>query len=202
MRRGRRGLATPSFAISSVAERAALSGGKSSPCLRSRKGAGSGDRSGGRSRGVDVRTPVADDVVELDRPLERRTAQGLLARIAPPFTRQTFAASRREMTRDRLRFRLSSDERCGRTFVAAASREAVVPCVLNERMFEPVGCLRRGAIDKEKARVQDTRQRGCEPGFVESSVGGLRAKRDVAQKGIGAAPSQDCTDRGGLARRA
>ena len=106
-----------------------------------------------------------------NRLLERRTAQSVLSRVAPPFDCQIFDAGRSEMTSDRLRFRLSRDERRGRASVqrlTTASQEAVVGRVLNQRMLEAVGRLWRDAIDEEKVCVHETSQGGFERGFVES----------------------------------
>ena len=108
------------------------------------------------------------------------------------------------MTSDRLRLRLSGDERRRREPVerlTAASQEAVVGRVLNQRVLEAVGRLRRGALDEEKVRVHETAKADLERGFVESAGGRLRARRDVAQKRIGEAPPQDRADLRDLARR-
>src|ERR1700728_3198640 len=95
------------------------------------------------------------------RLLEGGTAQCVLPRIAPPFDCQTFGTGGSEMISDRLRFRLSSDQRRGCAFVqrlTAASQEAVIRRVLNQRMLEAVGHLRRQAVNEEKGCVHETRQ--------------------------------------------
>src|SRR5580700_919180 len=68
-------------------------------------------------------------------------------------------------------------------------------------MLEAIGRLRRGAIDEEKGCVHETGQGGLKRAFIESPVGGLRVRRDVAQKGIGEAPPQHCANLRDFARR-
>src|ERR1700735_5187462 len=104
------------------------------------------------------------------RLLEGRTAQCVLPRIAPPFDFQPFGAGGSEMISDRLRFRLSSNQRRGCAFVqrlTAASQEAVIGRVLNQRMLEAVGHLRRISVDEQKTCVRETRKGGLKRGFVE-----------------------------------
>ena len=108
------------------------------------------------------------------------------------------------MTSDRLRLRLSGDERRRRESVeslTAASQEAVVGRVLNKRVFEAIGRLRRGPVDEEKVRIDETAQGGFERGFVEPAGGWLGATRDLAQERIREAPPQDRADLRDLARR-
>ena len=105
-------------------------------------------------------------VGERDRPaemrhrlLEGRTPQRLLARIAPPVDRQIPGAGRGEVAGDRLRLQLRGDERQGRAPVqrlTPASEQAVVGGVLNQRMLEAIGRLRRNAVDKENVGVDES----------------------------------------------
>ena len=136
---------------------------------------------------------------------ERRSAS------SPALPHHSIAKSltpgRSEMTSDRLRFRLSSDERRGRASVqrlTTAFQEAVVGRVLNQRMLETVGRLWRDAIDEEKVCVHETSPKriwseASSKSRCRRPVAALR--RDVAQKGIGEAPPQHCADLRDFARR-
>ena len=110
------------------------------------------------------------------RLLERRTAQGVFARLGPPLDRQALGARRSEMASDRLRFRLSGDQRrCGAPVqgLTAASQEAVIGRVLNQRMLETVACLRRDTFDEQKRGIDEAGQSSLERSLVEPVTGGL-----------------------------
>ena len=93
--------------------------------------------------------------------LERRPAQSVFARLGPPFDRQAFGACGGEMASDRLRFRSIGDQhRRGAPVqrLAPASQEIVIGRVLNQRVFEAIGCLRRDAFDEQKRGVDEAGQ--------------------------------------------
>ena len=95
------------------------------------------------------------------RLLEGRAAQSILARVAPPFDRQIFIPGRGAVMRDFLRVGLPRDQRRSRVSVkclTAASQEALVRRVLNQRVLEAVCRLWREAIDEEEGGVHETRQ--------------------------------------------
>ncbi len=95
-----------------------------------------------------------------DRLLEGRAAQGLIARLAPPFDREVVEASLGEMVRDGFRF-----GRCAFGFVpedfarsaverlAAALEKALVGRVLDQCVLEAIGRLRASALDEQEVRV-------------------------------------------------
>ena len=88
-----------------------------------------------------------------DRLLERRAAQGLVARLAPPFDREIVEAGLGEMMGDRLGFgRRAVAQDFGSPRVqrlAAALEQAVVGRVLDQRVLEAVGRLRSIALDEQ-----------------------------------------------------
>ena len=90
------------------------------------------------------------------------------------------------MMSDRLRFRSSSNQRRRGAFVqrlTAASQEAVIGRVLNQRMLETIARLRRDAFDEQKRGVDETRQGELERSFVDPVTGAhLREPRRRARR--------------------
>ena len=101
-----------------------------------------------------------------DRLLERGAAQGLVARLAPPFDREIVEAGFREMMGDdfglgRRALRIVAQEFGGAAMqrLPAALEQAVVGRVLDQRVLEAIVRLRRRALDKQKVGVGEPIQR-------------------------------------------
>ena len=88
-----------------------------------------------------------------DRLLEGRAAQRLVARLAPPFDREVVETGLGEMMGDRFGLGVRVAQRLGGAAVqrlAAALEQALVGRVLDQRVLEAIGRLRRGAVDEEE----------------------------------------------------
>ena len=88
-----------------------------------------------------------------DRFLESRAAQSLVAGFAPPFDREVAEASFGEMMGDDFRLGRSALGFAAQDFggaamqrLAAALEQAVVGCVLNQRVLEAIASLRAHAL--------------------------------------------------------
>ena len=91
-----------------------------------------------------------------DRLLEGRAAQSLVASFAPPFDRKVVEARFGVVISDRLGLhaRYAQDFRgAAMQRLPAALKQAFVSGVLNQRVLEPIGGLRRRALDKQKVGV-------------------------------------------------
>jgi hypothetical protein len=91
-----------------------------------------------------------------DRLLERRAAKGLVARLAPPFDREIIETGFGEMMGDRFGFGIRVAQRLGRAAMerlAAALEQALVGCVLDQRVLEAIFSLRWSALDKQQVGV-------------------------------------------------
>ena len=106
--------------------------------------------------------------------LERRAAQSLVARSSPPFNRRVVEPGLGEMMGNDLglsrralwivaqQFRGTAVQR-----LPAALEQAVVGGVLDQRMLEAIGSLRRRALDKQEVGVGEPVQRHLQRGLVE-----------------------------------
>src|SRR5580704_4689991 len=131
-----------------------------------------------------------------DRFLERRTAQGLVAGLAPPFNRQVVEARLGEMMRDGLGF-----GRCvfAQTFgcpgmqpLAATLEQTLVGCILDQRMLEAIAGLRWRAFDKQAVGLDKPIQRRLQRQLVE--------RRNVAKQRISKLASKNRANLCDLAR--
>ena len=87
-----------------------------------------------------------------DRLLEGRAAQRLVARLAPPFDREVVEARLSEMVRDRLGLHAGFTQDFRRAAVkrlAAAFQQAFVGGVLDQRVLEAIGRLRRDSFNEQ-----------------------------------------------------
>src|SRR5208282_5324122 len=125
----------------------------------------------GREDGVGARRSVAsrlvrhrDRLAEMgDRLQERRAAQGLVARLAPPFDGEVVEAGLGKMAGDRLglsaavaqSFRSAAVE-----WLTAAPEQALVGCFLDQRVLEPIGRLSAGTLNEQEVRVDEAVERG------------------------------------------
>jgi hypothetical protein len=148
-----------------------------------------------------------------NRLLEGRAAQGLIARLAPPFDREVVEAGLGEMVCDGFGlgrraygfvpedFARSAVER-----LAAALEKTVVGRVLDERVLEAIGCLRAGALDEQEVGVDKAIERGLQGGVAVAALAerGLDAVIDRGysmEQGIGEIASQHRADLRDFARR-
>jgi hypothetical protein len=120
-----------------------------------------------------------------DRLLERRAAQRLVARLAPPFDGEFVEAGLSEMMGDDLRLgrrRLwLPDQDFRRAAVQhppAALEETLVGRVLDQRVLEAVVRLRAGTLGDEEVRVGEPVERGLEGGIVDPAH---RAQQRVSE---------------------
>ena len=104
-----------------------------------------------------------------DRLLEGRAAQGLIARLAPPFDREFVEAGPGEMMGDDFRLRRRglwlSDQDFRRAAVqrlAAALEQALVGRVLDQRVLEAIANLQARALGDKEVRVGEPLERGLE----------------------------------------
>ena len=88
-----------------------------------------------------------------------RAAQGLVARLAPPFDREIVEAGLGEMMGDDLGLRRRALGIFAQDFGGAAV-QALVGRVLDQRMLEAIGRLRAGALDEQEVRVDEPVERG------------------------------------------
>ncbi len=104
-----------------------------------------------------------------DRFLEGRAAERLVARPAPPFDGEIVEAGLGEMMGDRFGLGVRVAQRLGRAAVkrlAAAFQQALVGGVLDQRVLEPVGGGRRGAVDEQEVGFRETIERGLQEALL------------------------------------
>ena len=127
-----------------------------------------------------------------DRLLEGRAAQGLVARLAPPFDREVVEAGLGEVMGDdfglgRRAFGFVPEDfaRSAVERLAAALEKALVGRVLDQRVLEAIGRLRAGALDEQEVRVDKAIERGLQAAVVDRGwtagsstppTGGARAR--------------------------
>ena len=109
-----------------------------------------------------------------DRLLERRTAQSLIAGLAPPFDGLVVEAGLREMVGDdfgracRTLCVLAQDfSGAAVQRLATALEQAVVGSVLDQRVLEAIGRLMARALGDEEVRFGEPVERRLEGGVVE-----------------------------------
>ena len=139
------------------------------------------------ARHLSVRRLVRhrDRLAEMgDRLLEGRAAQGLVARLAPPFDRKVVEAGLGEMMGDDFRLGCGALGLIAQDFggaavqrLPAALEQAVVGGVLDQRVLEAIIRLEAGALGDEEVRVGEPVERGLEGGVVE-----LRRRRATAHR--------------------
>ena len=99
-----------------------------------------------------------DRLVEMrDRLLKGRSAERLVAGLAPPFDRKIVEAGLREMMGDRFGFGRHAFAQDlggpGLYCLAPAFEQAVIGCVLDQRVLEAIVRVRRRALDKQQVGV-------------------------------------------------
>src|ERR1700722_5654015 len=95
-----------------------------------------------------------------DRLLERRAAQRLAARLTPPLDGEIVEPSLRQMMRDDFGLGGRASRIVAQDFrgmpvqrLSTALEQAVVGCVLDQRMPEAIGRLSAGPFDEQEVRV-------------------------------------------------
>ena len=101
-----------------------------------------------------------------NRLLEGRASQGLVAGLAPPFDPEVVETGLGEMMRDKLRLGgralgLVAQDFSGAAVqrLAAAPEQALVGCVLDQRVLEAIDRLAAGALDEHEVRVDQPIER-------------------------------------------
>ena len=111
-----------------------------------------------------------------DRFLEGRPAQGLVARSSPPFDREVVESGLGEVMGDDFRLGCSAVGLIAPDFggatvqrLAAALEQALVGCVLDQRVLEAIVRLMARALGDEEVRAGEPVQRGLKGGVVDSA---------------------------------
>ena len=118
---------------------------------------------------MPVSRPVRhrDRLAEIrNRLLEGRASQGLVAGLAPPFDFEVVETGLGEMMRDKLRLGRRALGLVAQDFsgaavqrLAAAPEQALVGCVLDQRVLEAIDRLAAGALDEQEVRVDQPIER-------------------------------------------
>src|SRR5271166_4623082 len=109
-----------------------------------------------------------------DRLLEGGSPQRLVPRFAPPFDRQIVEAGLGEMMADRFGLGVRVAQRLGGAAVkrlASALEQALVGCILDQRVLETISRGRRGAVDEQEVGFGEPIERSLQAQLVESSGG-------------------------------
>ena len=149
---------------------------------------------GGRRRPGRRLVRQGDRFAEMgDRLLERRTAQGLVAGLAPPFDREVVEAGLGEVMGDdfwlgRGALGLIAQDFRGAAVqrVAAAPEQAVVGRVLDQRVLEAIVRLPAGALRDEEVRAGEPIERGLKGNVLDPAYS--------AQQRTGEISPQHCAD--------